>query len=46
VPDRYRVEYITFDRETFWLGEPARDAQRLRPLIASKREDAPILRDR
>ncbi len=35
IPDRYRVEFFAFDRESFWLEEPEHDAERLRAIIAS-----------
>lgn len=36
IPERYAVEFFRFDRETFWLREPAADAERLHALIASR----------
>lgn len=38
VGDLAPVVFFVFDRERFWLEEPARDALRLRELIASFRE--------
>jgi len=39
IPERFRVEFFAFDPETFWLREPAREAERLRVLIKSYSRD-------
>lgn len=35
IPDEFRVAFFDFERDTFWLREPVKDAQRLRSLFLS-----------
>jgi len=46
IPDRYRIEFFHFDRETFWLHAPEEDAERMRALIAKfSNEETPVTGD-
>jgi ABC-type hemin transport system substrate-binding protein len=35
VPARFAIDFFEFDRESFWLYEPEKDADRMRRLLAS-----------
>jgi hypothetical protein len=42
IPAQLRIAFFDFDRETYWLREPVKDAERLRVLLAGPAKLSPV----